>query len=435
MELYHQILWGRHFAFKDSYNFLPASLDNLTKTLVESDFIEMTKRFGSDLPLVRRKGCFPYSWFDDESKLHYSSLPSKEDFFNELSNEAISDEEYNYALRIWNHFSMRTFEDYHDLYLTIDVLLLSDIIGTFRDTCMDTFMLDPAHYITLPSLAWDAMLRTTRVQLELFTDITKYIFCELGTRGGISSINHRYARANNEYVVGYDENQKTSHILYLDMNSLYPTAMKTYLPYKNFEWDEDTEKYTMNFIMNIADEGSRGCILEVDLDYPDHLHDLHNMYPLAAEHVTTSLQFLSPYNTGTVVNSKQRKLIPNLSRKEKYIVHFSALKFYLIQGLVLTRVRKVLVFDQAAWMGPFLDKCVYNRQRATSEFHKDFWKYMMNSCFGKTMENLRLRQRIDIINEKEKALRLIAKPTFKRAVIFDRRLAASERFKTRQILN
>ena len=191
----------------------------------------------------------------------------------------------------------------------------------------------------------------------------------------------------------------------------------------------------MNYIMNIADEGSRGCILEVDLDYPDHLHDLHNMYPLAAEHVTTSLQFLSPYNTGTVVNSKQRKLIPNLSRKEKYIVHFSALKFYLIQGLVLTRVRKVLVFDQAAWMGPFLDKCVYNRQRATSEFHKDFWKYMMNSCFGKTMENLRLRQRIDIINEKEKALRLIAKPTFKRAVIFDRRLAAIERFKTRQILN
>ena len=82
---------------------------------------------------------------------------------------------------------------------------------------MKFYGLDPANkrYYTLPSFAWDAMLKKTGIKLEQLTDVDKYIFCEKGLRGGTSMISHRYAKANNKYMNNYDVNDISSFIIYL----------------------------------------------------------------------------------------------------------------------------------------------------------------------------------------------------------------------------
>ena len=71
-------------------------------------------------------------------------------------------------------------EEYHDIYLKTDILLLCDIFEKFRKMCVDNYGLDPAHYVGSPGLSWDAMLKRTGVQLELFTNEMMYTFMEAG---------------------------------------------------------------------------------------------------------------------------------------------------------------------------------------------------------------------------------------------------------------
>ena len=115
--------------------------------------------------------------------------------------------------------------DYHDLYLIKDVLILADIFEAFCDTCMSNYGLDPAHSFTNPGLAWQAALKMSDVQLDLFTDIDMHVFIERGIRGGVATITHRYPKANNQYLDSYDPSKEKEFIIYLDANNLYGWAM------------------------------------------------------------------------------------------------------------------------------------------------------------------------------------------------------------------
>ena len=110
--------------------------------------------------------------------------------------------------------------DYHDHYLRKNVLLLADVFGRFIGIFLK-YGLDPYHYFSFPGLSWDAMLKMTGVKLEKISDIDKYLFIEKGTRGGISYIAKRYAKANNKYINDYDPKKQLTFISYLDMNNLY----------------------------------------------------------------------------------------------------------------------------------------------------------------------------------------------------------------------
>ena len=115
---------------------------------------------------------------------------------------------------------METLQDYHDLYLKTDVLLLADVFENFRDVCQKSYGLDPAWYYTAPGLAWDAALKVTKVELELLADPDMLLTIEKGSRSGVSMISTRYGKANNPYMGGsYDPNQPTKYISYLDANS------------------------------------------------------------------------------------------------------------------------------------------------------------------------------------------------------------------------
>ena len=119
---------------------------------------------------------FPYDYFDRIDKLNETQLPPKEEFKSILNNQDISDEDYEHAKKVWKTFGMKTMRDYHDLYLKTDALQLADVFENFRDVCVGNYSLDPAHYFTSPGLSWDAMLKITKVSLELFTDVNMLPF-------------------------------------------------------------------------------------------------------------------------------------------------------------------------------------------------------------------------------------------------------------------
>jgi hypothetical protein len=208
-------------------------------------------------------------------------------------------------------------------------LLLADVFENFRDVSMTTYRLDPAHYLTTPSLTWDACLKYTNVELELITDPEIFLFFESAMRGGISVISNRYARANNPYLQrkDYDSSQPHLYIYYLDANNLYGWAMSQYLPVGGFRFLSKEEISKIDFA-NVPDDSETGFVVECDLEYPSELHGTHNDYPLAPEHVMVTEAMLSPFcKSMNVKHAFTEKLIGDLHPKIKYETHYRNLNY------------------------------------------------------------------------------------------------------------
>ena len=366
-------------------------------------------------------------------------LPSKEEFYSLLNDEHISDEDYEHAQNVWNTFSLKNMGDYHNLYLGSDVLLLADVFENFRKTCLEYYKLDPCHYFTSPGLSWDAMLKMTNIKLELMTDIDMFQFIEKGLRGGISYIANRYGKANNKYMKDYDKKAPSKCIMYLDANNLYGWAMSQCLPTGGFRWMTQKQIDKANLAKYEVDS-KKGLILEVDLDYPEKLHDLHNDYPLASEKLKVTQDMLSPYckkiadKYGISIGLVQ-KLIPTLSKKENYVLHYRNLQLYLDLGLKITKVHRVLEFNQTPWLKQYIDFNTEKRKNAKNAFEKDFFKLMNNSVFGKTMENIRKRVDVRLVTDDKKLLKLSSKPTYVSSKIFNENLVAVHKIKETLTLN
>ena len=215
----------------------------------------------------------------------------------------------------------------------------------------------------------EACLKKANVKLELLTDIDMVLMFEKGLRGGISQTIRRDAVANNKYMPNYNSQQISSYLMYPDANNLYGWAMCKKLPLNGFLWAKDLDKYTSDFIKSYNEDSNIGYLLEVDVSYPKHLHELHRDLPF--------------------LPVKEKKLLTTLEDKKKYVAHISALKQALSHGLELEKVHRVIMFKQSAWLKPYIDNNIELRQEAKNEFGKDFFKLMNNSVFGKMMENVR----------------------------------------------
>ena len=180
----------------------------------------------------------------------------------------------------------------HDHYLKKDVLLLADVFEKFIDTSLKFYKIDRCYYFNSPGLSWNAMLKMTGVRLEKILDIEMYLFIEKGLRGGTSYIAKRYSQANNKYLKDHVPTKPSKFIWYLDMNNLYGWGMSGYLAYGGTKWLKNLDSFDVN---SISENSTIGYILEVDLEYPDELHLLHNIYPLAPEKLTIPYDMLSDY--------------------------------------------------------------------------------------------------------------------------------------------
>ena len=197
---------------------------------------------------------------------------------------------------------MKNSGEYVQLYMKIDILLLADIFEQFCENSLNAYRLDPCHYYTAPGLSWDAMLKITKIELSLLTDIDMVMFIESGIRGGISQCSNRYSKANNKYLNNFNANEYSKYIMYYDANNLYGWAMEQYLPTGGFQWLSQADIDCFN-ITDISDENEKGYILEVDLEYPPHLPDDHN-----------DLQFCPLHEAPS--GAKQKKLLTTLENKE-----------------------------------------------------------------------------------------------------------------------
>ena len=235
------------------------------------------------------------------------------------------------------------------------------------------------------------------------------LMVEEGIRGGICHAIQRYAKANNKYMNDYDKKKKPSYIQYLEK-----------LPVRGFKWVNDISKIDEVFVKDYNNNDNKGYILDVDVDYPNKLQNLHSDLPFLPERM--------------IINNT-KKLVSNLNDKKNYIVHINVLKQALDHGLKLRKVHRVIEFEQEAWLKDYIDVNTELRKKATNDFEKDFFTLMNNAVFGKTMENVRKHRDIKLVKTDKKRNKLVSEPNFHTMKLIDNNLAIIEMRKVKVKMN
>ena len=309
----------------------------------------------------------PYEYMTDRDVFKQTSLPPKEAFYSKLKMEGITDEEYEHVQQMWNRYDCQTMEDYTSLYVKLDTILLADVFEQFCRLAFNQYGLDLAHCWTLAGYTWQAALKFSGMQLELITDPNIFLMVESAIRGGISTVSNRLATANTQYLKSYDSPKPSSFIISWDVINFYGYCMLSKLPCGNFWFLENAENFEFETIQHDDDTG---YILEVDLQYPQHLHDSHSDLPLAPEHLKVTPDMLSEYSNTDSSFHGRFALTPNLYDKKKYVVYLKNLQLYTQLGLKVQKIYRVLAFDQKSYLAPYILFNTDKRMQARSDFEK-----------------------------------------------------------------
>ena len=420
--------------------------------------------------MLLRKGVYPYEWVQNWQCFKQEHLPGQDDFKSSLrGNEGISHADYMHAQRVWTEFQMKTFGEYHDLYLRSDVILLADVFESFRKMCMEEHAIDPAHCLSAPNLSWHCMLKYTGVNLELITDPEMYEMVQSGLRGGMCFVSKRYAKAKNPYT---DPRRKLTDptntwIVYLDANNLYGAAMSMKLPHSNFEWLPDGQVWPMfkKYVLGKTEDErgyvtfdhdklnawldkqskdqDKGYILEVDFEYPDEIHELMSDYPVGVERRCVNEDELSNMQVDLAtanglhrcVNKNMPKLLGTLHPKQNYTIHYMNLKLFVSLGVKVTAVHRIMTFTQSNWLAPYIDLNTQKRKSSSNSFVKKLVKLLNNAIYGKCVENVLKRRSIHLCNTRRKAKLKCDNPLLKSIRIFNENLVAVEMQKPSVLIN
>lgn len=411
--------------FLDSYRFLPESISKLTESLPscpnyrkfhEKSFGEQT--FWKD----PQKQFLPYEYFDDFEKFSETALPPIDKFYSSLSDDTLNEEQYQHAQLVFNNLENKTLGGYIDYYLSVDVYLLRDVMESFRESLMTNFLLDPVFYFTVAGFSFDACLQHIKQKIGLMTSINMINMIKSGIRGGISCAMHRFAEANNKYLKeGYNPDKgPETYLMYIDCNGLYTYTMMNYpLPISDYEWvrKEELDWVKQNF-MDIPADGDTGYIFLCDVEYPPHLHDLHNDLPFCVE---------------TMKIGKVNKLVPNLYEKKNYCCHYTLLQQAIHHGLKLKAIHKVIKFKQSYWLRSYIELCATLRQDPNNSlFLIQLYKNLANVIFGKMIQSTMTYKDVKLVTEwlalgkRLSASSLGRDPRFRSFVIFAEEFVAIE---------
>ena len=412
--------------FIDSYRFQAKSLSSLIETMKADSlpfpsfnhiFAYLTKEQEN---LILQKGVYPYSYVDSFTKFSETKLPDI--WINTLTNERISESDYQHAKDVWHALQIHNLGEYHDIYLRVDVTTLADVFENFRKLCFHHFNLDPAHFLTAPHFAWNAMLKTTKVKLDILAEKDHLDIVRRGIRGGMCGVYHsRYFQANNPRCENYEDTKPTTWLILLDANNLYGGVMCENLPSGNFS----DVKISIEDVLATSDSSPHGYFVVLDLEYPSELHDQHNDYPLAPDHMEITKEMLSMWQSETSCDSgRTMKLLQTFHGKQFYVCHYRILKFYVRHGLVISKVHRIIKFEQSPWMKTYIDINTSIRRTAKTDCLKDLGKLLNNSVFGKSMEDLMNRQNIKLFTDEDQCQKYISKPNFKSFKIFHPDLCA-----------
>ena len=421
--------------FLDSYMFIKGGLSKLVSSLKESSGIKafpITKHYMKHFPkleILLRKGVYPYDMITSVEVLKNTvSLPEKCKFFNALSNAHITDADYAHAMQIWVLGKMKSMMDYHKLYLQLDVVLLCDVLCNFRKVIWNTFRVEPFHHISLSGVGWSAMLKHTKISLELLTDIDVHLFFENAIRGGISQACHKFCKSNNPAASNYNPCEPISSLCLLDVNALYPHTMKSFpLPFADFKFLNE-EQIELFDVESVSEDSSVGYFLEADLEIPHHLHDYFNDLPILPEKIKVDNSMLSEHTLamkkklGYTKCKDTVKLACTLFNKVRYSIHYRNLQLCLKLGIRITKVHRILQFAQNMWLAPFIEKCSTERVKAHDEFESTQIKFVQNSVFGKSLQSSRKYVHIKFATSKKLLLKYTSSPHFVSCHILNKNL-------------
>lgn len=366
------------FQFLDTMSFLPTSLAQLSLNLSQSNhdypILKQTYLAQFGLDKILRKGFFPYEYCTSYQLMKKTKrLPKREAFYSALNEEVISEKDYCFANQIWSLFQCKNLLDYAELYCKIDTILLAEIFLTFRNKMFEFAKVDPTRYISLASFGFDTMLKLTKNEIELPTDISMIHFLEQAKRGGLSFINTRHLEIKDD---------ATEEVAFLDANNLYGSSQMCKLPHKDFRWLTESEIATFDLTQDF--DKNKGYFVECDLHYPKHLHEKHSNFPLAAEILEVNYENLSPYSQEAVFltqgNSRYKdvKLMTTFYDRLNYICHVKNLILYLSLGLKLIKIHKILEFSQQKLFAPYIKMTTKARQQATNKFEMDLFKLLVS---------------------------------------------------------
>ena len=167
---------------------------------------------------------------DNMSKFFGKELTTIDNFYSKLNSSGISAKDYAHPKKVWQFFKIKDMREYHDLYVRSDVAQLSDVFENFRSLCLKIYEIDTSYFVSTPGFAFEAMLKCTKVKLELLTDMEMVLMFEKGIRGRLTQVVKRHSVANHKYLPSYSASKKNVFLQYLDANNLYCYAMNQNLP-------------------------------------------------------------------------------------------------------------------------------------------------------------------------------------------------------------
>lgn len=342
--------------FKDTFNYFSCSLAKCVSMIENWVYTPENGR--------TQKGVFPYDWFDNFDKLNDTQLPPAP-WINKLNNSLMDHET---AFKEWRENGFTTFSQYHDYYMTNDTMQLADAFEEFRRTAVDEFNIDPVHFQGAPAYTWYLGYRNNPKMFKIITDKKIYLDIQSQIRGGVSQAMTRYCNV---------EDRPNESMFFLDVNSLYSKCMTYKMPGRLIEkLDVLPENWRDKYC-----KGEKHCaLINVDLFYPEHLHDRDWSYPLA------------PHKFND-------RLCTTFLRKENYLVHSELLDFYLERGLVLEKVNYLYVFEQDYTLRDYVQNNIEKRRHTNSEVMKTLYKLLNNSLYGKTCENVFKYRKFEVHEE------------------------------------
>ena len=417
----------------------------------------------SKYELCLEKAGFPYHMATSINDLKKIKVfPDKSKFKSTLTGKNIDDQTYKNGKKM---FALNKFDnmlDYYKWYCKLDTVLLAEIMVDFKKRSFESFNLSIDGYWTLSSYALSACLKQTNVNIELLTDRSQYEFIEASKRGGLTLAVQRFASSTEgDKVLKKDFKHlindnllnacppKSNHEKYifdLDFNNLYGSVQTMNMPLHSFKWAShklckelkeyyflknaqfitgDKSETWVNFHRSekkLKDDEKEEFFLEIDFDYPKELHSLHSDFPLAPHNLPIQNDILSPKASELLDDLRPNpksynstKLTTTLNGLNKYIVHSAILDFYVSQGLVVKKIHRAISFVSSKFLKKWIDLCTKNRKECVKRgdsIGKNYWKLMVNSCFGKFCEDLKKRRETTFITNSVQAKKELSSPLY-----------------------
>lgn len=426
--------------FKDTFRFLKGSLQKLYTSFKGERLIEGARTDG--------KGVVPYEFYDSIEALLKQDFPQYDCFYNTLTDSLPDYEDYLAESKFYTDMKFNSRLEHFLWYNKNDVLILAEVFQQFRTFCLRKFSIDPVVYCTLSSFSYAVFLSKLQDRLEHIQSVRMYEFFEKGKKGGICNVTTRYVKANNEYCEDFDPSKPKSYIIQWDIRSSYGYSMTKNLPASDFQFIDKTWSY--EDIKKISNDDEKGYYFDVDIEYPEVLHDDHNELPLLSCHKNILFEEVlrkhkdsedkiqtneynevvrNVHNTNLeeLKNSGSRKLLSVLENRKSYICHGEMLKYLLLHGLIITKINNVIEFKQKKFCAGYIEELVEMRRNEKDDLTREILKLLINSIYGKLLQNPRTFESIQLLNLEDdfdsKLLALSSIKMEKRTILSDNLVA------------